>query len=433
MATGTVDYNEYTYTYDTSAGTCSARVTEGKRNQEYYSGLFDEIIVDGVICKLTSLVTSNYGCFEQCTSLKYPPRIPSTVTNMKYCFYNCQALLYPPTIPYGVTDLSSCFYNCIHMWEDIDINLQLFYKIPDTVTTMVSCFVNCYGMKAAPAMSAYNGLSVGTCFSGCSALQYVGGFPLVNSSSISSCFSICPSLRYGPEIIDTTGVNRFTSAYTGTTLTSGNLVTPKEPISSSTNETMSLKKLLTKLIDSNMFTSTIKSGLTYAAMVTIPAWRATTNQQYLFNCCRDSFRYQSFSANNIKYYTRAQDDGFWRGAVSSTFTSSITYIDNYNVRRTGSATLGHDISITSPNPTSSGTFGSILQLQREGTSNLICNTGFNSGTAENVTPAYGSVFAYGSSSTSDGTLAAGTHRLAGVLICGGPSIDRKPISPIAYS
>lgn len=431
MATGTVEYNEYTYTYDTSAGTCSARVTEGKRNQEYYSGLFDEIIVDGVICKLTSLVTSGYGCFEQCTSLKYPPRIPSTVTSMVYCFYNCQSLLYPPTIPYGVTSLASCFYNCIHMWDGIDINLQLFYKIPDTVTNMNSCFYNCYSMKAAPAMSAYNGLSASSCFYGCSALQYAGGFPLVYSAS--QCFYNCSSLRYGPEIISTSGTDLFTSAYTGTTLTSGNLVTPKAPISSGTDETMSLKNLLTRLINSNMFTSMVKSGLTYAAMVTMPSWRGASNQTYMFSCCKDSFRWQSFSADNIKYYTRAQDDGFWRGAFSSTFTSSITCSDQFNVRRTNNGTLGHNISITSPNPASSGTFGSVIYMQREGTSNLVCNTGYNSGTAESVTPGYGSVFAYGSASTSDYTLAAGTHRLAGVLICGGPSIDRKPISPVTYS
>lgn len=431
MATGTVEYNEYTYTYDTSAGTCSARVTEGKRGQEYYSGLFDEIIVDGVICKLTSLVTGSYGCFEQCTSLKYPPRIPSTVTTMTYCFYNCQSLLYPPTIPYGVTSLASCFQGCSTLWKDIDINLQLFYKIPDTVTNMNNCFYNCTSMKAAPAMSAYNGLSASSCFYNCSALQYAGGFPLVYSAS--QCFYNCSSLRYGPEIISTSGTDLFTSAYTGTTLTSGNLVTPKAPISSGTDETMSLKNLLTRLINSNMFTSTVKSGLTYAAMVTIPTWRAATNQKYLFNCCKDSFRWQSFSADNIKYYTRAQDDGFWRGAFSSTFTSSITCSSAFNVRRTGNGTLGHNISITSPNPASSGTFGSVIYMQREGTSNLVCNTGYNAGTAESVTPGYGSVFAYGSSSTSDYTLAAGTHRLAGVLICGGPSIDRKPISPVTYS
>lgn len=433
MATGTVTYNEYTYTYDTSTGTCSARVTSGQRDREYYSGLFDEIIVGGVRCKLTSLLTDNYGCFEQCTSLKYPPRIPSTVTDMTYCFNNCQALLYPPTIPYGVTSLRSCFSGCSTLWKDIDINLQLFYKIPDTVTNMNSCFYNCINMKAAPAMSAYSGLSAANCFSGCTALQYAGGFPLVAVGSVSGCFTNCGSLRYGPEIIDIVGNNCFASAYTGTTLSSGNLVTPKAPISSSTNETMSLKKLLTKLIDSNMFTSLVKNNLTYAAMVTIPAWRAAANQQYLFNCCKDSFRFQSFSANNIKYYTRAQDDGFWRGAFSSTFTSDITYSDNFNVRRTGNGALGHSMSITSPNPASSGTFGSVLYMQREGTSNLVCNTGYSSGTAESVTPAYGSVFAYGSSSTSDGTLAAGTHRLAGVLICGGPSIDRKPISPVTYS
>lgn len=248
MAIVTAEINDYTYYCDTETLECSARVTQAKRTQTTFNGLFDEVCVGGNMYTLTSLNYDGSGCFEDCTNLLYPPRIPSTVENMAYCFANCTNLKFPPLIPSGVANMNYCFANCTNLWKDYNIGYQICYAIPDSVKEMTQCFVNCGYILAAPRMPRNKeGIFMRTCFANCSRLQYAGGFPpAISEYNSQYIFNNCPALIYGPEIVDIDGVNRNSVAYRGTTLTSGNLL---RPTFSTTTGMLNIKSLLTKMMN----------------------------------------------------------------------------------------------------------------------------------------------------------------------------------------
>ena len=320
MAIVTAEFNDYTYYCDTETLECSAVVTESKRSQTTFNGLFDEVCVGGNIYTLTSLNYDNYGCFESCTSLLYPPRIPSTVKNMKSCFSGCTHLKFPPLIPSSVTTLEQCFAHCVDLWADYNIGYQICYAIPDSVTNMVWTFSDCQKMLAAPRMPRNTGgVNLSGCFTGCKKLQYAGGFPRI-APFCTNIFGYCPELVYGPELIEVNGINRNTENYTGTTITSGNLV---RPTFSTTTGMLNVKSLLTKMMNRGLRGDLLSFHL---------GDHNTVQVGLIGNIITHLSDLTAGASNNGAKFVK-DTSGWGLAVVAETPSTKITFADQYNILR----------------------------------------------------------------------------------------------------
>lgn len=234
MATYTVSLNNYTYTLDDSTYTCSA-VWAGGTSVTAVTGLMDSILYEGNFYKLTSLS----GCFENLTSLKYPPRIPNTVETMYQCFMGCSALEYPPKIPNSVSNMNYCFCDCSSLF------VPDCFIIPASVTTMDHCFYSCTNMTNLPVILGCD-VCIDYAFSETKIADF-RGLPKI-SSAISS-LPTSAYLVYGSEELNHLAINNGVY-YENTASNPYQARTPSIwPKFTTTTGTISLKSILTKLVE----------------------------------------------------------------------------------------------------------------------------------------------------------------------------------------
>ena len=145
------------------------------------------------------LVTSMYGCFNNCsslTTLDTSSWVLSAVTSMSNCFYNCSSLTTLDTSSWvlsAVTSMTNCFNNCSSL-----TTLDTSSWVLSAVTSMSNCFNNCSSLTTLDTSSWV--LSAVTsmygCFNNCSSLTTLDTSSWVLSAvtSMSDCFYNCSSL-----------------------------------------------------------------------------------------------------------------------------------------------------------------------------------------------------------------------------------------------
>ena len=146
--------------------------------------------------------------FNSCSSLTYPPILPSNYTgSMNGCFQGCKALTTAPTIPNGVTNMTNTFYGCSNLTTVPNIsnsvtNMQsTFYgcsslttvpNIPNSVTNMNQTFYGCLSLTIAPNIPDSVTDIFGT-FCNCSSLTECT-IPLTNVTNYTNCLQNCSAL-----------------------------------------------------------------------------------------------------------------------------------------------------------------------------------------------------------------------------------------------
>ena len=148
--------------------------------------------------------------FYSCSSLTYPPILPSNYTgSMNDCFNGCSSLVEAPVLPNGVTNMNSTFKGCS--------SLTTAPNIPNGVTNMLDTFNGCKVLTTAPTIPQGVTNMNGT-FNGCSVLTTVPNIPsgVIN---MDWTFNACKSLTTTPNIPDsvTSMANTFSSCSSLTT------------------------------------------------------------------------------------------------------------------------------------------------------------------------------------------------------------------------
>ena len=158
-------YGDYKYIYYYGSGGWKVELNPAvvSRNQTSYGPILTEI--NGK--KITSL----YQTFMNCTNLKIAPQIPDNVIHLHATFYNCTSLedasnlIIPSTINNMGLNVSShfgTFENCV--------SLKYAPKIPSTIQGMFSTFKNCRSLVEMPIIP--NHFDKTNVFYGCTQFGY---------------------------------------------------------------------------------------------------------------------------------------------------------------------------------------------------------------------------------------------------------------------
>ena len=187
-------------------------------------------------------VKSLENCFKNCTTLIYPPVIPTSVTSMKSCFEGCTNLVHPPKIPYGVTNIQKCFKGCTNL------KAPKSFIIPNSVKNCSYAFDGCTNLCHMPTF--LGSLQYAEyCFRNTS-IEDFRGFPKVSVDAIWETAG-GTNLVYGSQEMNnaSSGGLRTDDPVSPYYNCSINNLTWPTSINSTKTGNLNLKSILTKLVD----------------------------------------------------------------------------------------------------------------------------------------------------------------------------------------